>query len=219
MLSLKAMHGGKAKNDKIDSQKIAALLRGGMLPQADVSPAEMRATRDLLRRRPHLMRQRAALLAHGQNINSQYHLPEIGKKIAYKAHREGVAERCTAPAVPKTMEVALALITSYDQLLSDLELSSLQTAKHHDANRLYRRHTVPGLGTSLSLVLPPGSMCQGSRWEAPGHLRHQNRQRAPQGGFFRSCRPVFAEQPCGAKPPRSLGEKTCQRQSAEQPGA
>jgi hypothetical protein len=28
-LSMQAMHGGKATNDKIDSQKIAALLRGG----------------------------------------------------------------------------------------------------------------------------------------------------------------------------------------------
>jgi Transposase len=35
-LSMKAIHGGKAKNDKIDSQKIAVLLRGGMLPQAYV---------------------------------------------------------------------------------------------------------------------------------------------------------------------------------------
>src|SRR5215831_6156934 len=47
-LSRKAIHGGKAKNDKIDSQKIAALLRGGMLPEAYVYPAEMCATRDLL---------------------------------------------------------------------------------------------------------------------------------------------------------------------------
>ena len=68
---MKAMHGGKAKNDKIDSQKIAALLRGGMLPHAYVYPAEMRATRDRLRRRTHLMRQRAALLAHVQNTHSQ----------------------------------------------------------------------------------------------------------------------------------------------------
>src|SRR6266436_3362630 len=61
---MKAIHGGKAKNDKIDSQKIAVLLRGGMLPQAYVSPAEMRATRDLLRRRMHLARKRGELLAH-----------------------------------------------------------------------------------------------------------------------------------------------------------
>jgi transposase len=29
-LYMKAIHGGKAKNDKIDAQKIAVLLRGGM---------------------------------------------------------------------------------------------------------------------------------------------------------------------------------------------
>jgi len=58
-LYMKAIHGGKAKNDKIDAQKIAVLLRGGMLPQAYVYPAEMRATRDLLRRRMSLTRQRA----------------------------------------------------------------------------------------------------------------------------------------------------------------
>ena len=46
-LSMKAIHGGTAKNDQIDSHKIAALLRGGLLPQASVSPAAMRATRDL----------------------------------------------------------------------------------------------------------------------------------------------------------------------------
>ena len=33
-LSMKAIHGGKAKNDTIDSQKSAALLRGGLLPKA-----------------------------------------------------------------------------------------------------------------------------------------------------------------------------------------
>ena len=49
-LAMKAIHGGKAKNDKIDSHKIAVLLRGGLLPQAYVYPAAMRATRDLIRR-------------------------------------------------------------------------------------------------------------------------------------------------------------------------
>ena len=33
-LSMQAIHGGKAKNDTIDAQHIAVLLRGGMLPQA-----------------------------------------------------------------------------------------------------------------------------------------------------------------------------------------
>jgi len=63
-LYMRAIHGGKAKNDKIDSQKIAVLLKGGLIPQSSAYPAEMRATRDLLRRRMHLARQRADLIAH-----------------------------------------------------------------------------------------------------------------------------------------------------------
>jgi transposase len=150
---MKAIHGGKAKNDQIDSQKIAALLRGAMLPQADVYPAKRRATRDLLRRRTHLMRQRAELLAHVQHTNSQYNLPEIGKKIACQANREGVAERFDDAAVQKTIEVDLALITYYDELLKDLELYLLKTAKQHDVHTLYLLQTVPGIGKILSLVL------------------------------------------------------------------
>ena len=37
-LYMKAIHGGKAKNDRIDSLKIATLLRGGMFPMAYVYP-------------------------------------------------------------------------------------------------------------------------------------------------------------------------------------
>jgi transposase len=152
-LYMKAIHGGKAKNDKIDAHKIAVLLRGGMLPQAYVYPAAMRATRDLLRRRLHLARKRGELLAHVQNTNSQYNLPAIGKKIAYKANRDGVAERFADPAVQKSIAVDLALITYYDELLRDVELTIVKTAKHHDANTLYLLQTVPGIGKILSLVL------------------------------------------------------------------
>src|SRR5438876_10861597 len=106
-LSMKAMHGGKAKNDTIDAQNIAVLFRGGMLPHAYVYPAEMRATRDLLRRRLPLTRQRAELLAHIQHTHSQSNLPEMGKKLAYKANREGGVERFAAPAVPQRVAVAL----------------------------------------------------------------------------------------------------------------
>src|SRR3989442_8871290 len=130
-LYMKAIHGGKAKNDKIDAHKIAVLLRGGMLPQAYVYPAEMRATRDLLRRRMHLARKRGELLAHVQNTNSQYNLPAIGKKIAYKANRDGVAERFADPAVQKSIAIELALITYYDELLRDVQLTIVKTAKHH----------------------------------------------------------------------------------------
>jgi transposase len=40
-LYMKAIHGGKAKNDRIDANKIAVLLRGGMIPQSYVYPPQM----------------------------------------------------------------------------------------------------------------------------------------------------------------------------------
>jgi Transposase len=136
-LSMKALHGGKANNDQIDSQKMAGLLRGGMRPPASVYPAALRATRDLLRRRPHLMRKRSALLAHVQHTNSQSNLPEIGTKIADTTNRDGVAERFADPAVQQTIAVDLARITYDDERLKALDLSLLQTATQHEAQTLY----------------------------------------------------------------------------------
>jgi transposase len=121
-LYMKAIHGGKAKNDKIDSLKIATLLRGGSLPKAYVYPPEMRATRDLLRRRLHLVRRRGNLLAHIQNTHHQYNLPEPPAKIAYKANREGVADAFEEPDARKSMEVDFMLIEQYDKIIKDMEL-------------------------------------------------------------------------------------------------
>jgi transposase len=152
-LYMKAIHGGKAKNDKIDAHKIAVPLRGGMLPQAYVYPTEMRATRDLLRRRCHLVRKRAELLAHMQNTNSQYHLPEIGKKLAYKANREGVEEHFPDPSVRKTIEVEVSRIDHSDKLLGAVELSMTRSAKAHDVQTFSRLQSVPGIGQMLALVI------------------------------------------------------------------
>jgi transposase len=190
---MKVIHGGKAQNEKIDSQKIAVLLRGGMLPQAYVYPAAMRATRDLLRRRMPLMRQRAALLAHIQHTNSQYHRPEIGKKMASKAHRNGVAERLTDPAVQKSIAVDLALIGHDDPLLRDVELSVLKTAKQPNANTLYLLRTVPGIGASLRLVL---------------RYAIHDLQRLPRGqDFVSSCRLVTCAKASAGKRSGTSGAK------------
>ena len=152
-LYMKAIHGGKAKNDKIDSGKIARLLRGGTIPQAYVYPAKMRATRDLLRRRNYLVRKRADLLSHIQNTNSQYNLPEFGKKIAYRSHRTGVAEHFPDANVQLSIQTNLELIDHYDKLINALELFVLQNARDHDPGALHLLQTVTGIGKILSLVI------------------------------------------------------------------
>ena len=67
-LYMKAIHGGKAKNDKIDSYKIVSLMRGDNFPLAYDYPSEYRTTCDLLRRRTHFMRHGASLKAHVESF-------------------------------------------------------------------------------------------------------------------------------------------------------
>jgi len=152
-LYMKAIHGGKAKNDRVDALKIATLLRGGLLPQAYAYPAGMRATRDLLRRRLHLVRKRGQLLAHIQMTAQQYNLPPLAKRIAYPANREGVAEHFPDRSVRRSVEVDLALLERYDDLLRDLELDLVRQAKQHDPQTFQLLRSIPGVGKVLALTI------------------------------------------------------------------
>ena len=152
-LYMKAIHGGKTKNDKIDSYKIAALLRGGNFPIAYPYPAQMRATRDLLRRRIYIARRCGELVAHIQNTNTQYSLPAFAKKISRKYNREGVAERFEDPAVRKSIQVDLEMIDALNPILAQLKWYIEKTARQHDYQTLYLLRSIPGVGQILALVI------------------------------------------------------------------
>ena len=152
-LYMKAIHGGKAKNDRIDSHKISVLLRGGMIPMAYVYPAKMRATRDLLRRRNHLMRKRAELYAHIQNTRSQYNLSDHLGRIAKAKNREGVVERFEDPSVQNMIAADLAVITAYDPIIAKMERDIIATANHHDPVAYALLKSIPGVGKILGLVI------------------------------------------------------------------
>src|SRR5207249_5876200 len=65
-LYLKAIHGGKNKNDRIDSEKLAHLLRSNLIPPSYVYPGTKRPVRALLRQRLYYVWRRAELLARIQ---------------------------------------------------------------------------------------------------------------------------------------------------------
>jgi transposase len=136
-LYMKAIQGGKTKNDKIDSYKIAKLLRGGNLPMAYPYPAKMRATRDLLRRRIYMVRQCGLLVAHIQNTNTQYNLPAFNKNLTRKYNHDGVAERFDDPSVRAAVEADLAMVEAFNKLLKPLEWQIEKIACEHDPNNLY----------------------------------------------------------------------------------
>jgi transposase len=150
---MKAIHGGKTKNDKIDSYKLASLLRGGNFPIAYAYPARMRSTRDLLRRRMYISRRCNELVAHIQNTNTQYNLPAFKKKLSRKYNHEGVAEQFEDAEVRKSVEVDLTMIESLNQILGKLEWHIEKTARQHDYHTLYLLRSIPGVGQILALMI------------------------------------------------------------------
>jgi len=162
-LSRQALHGGKANNAQSASQKMAVRLRGGRRPHADGEPAERRAPRALWRRRPHLRRQRSARLAQVPPTNRPDHRPARGTPIASPTQRAGVAARLDAPAVPQTLAVALALLTSEAARRQALARALLPTAPPHAAPPLALCHTGPGRGPRRSLgrrdAIPASDRC------------------------------------------------------------
>ena len=152
-LYMKLISGAKAKNDKIDSFKIASLLRGGLMPVAFVYPKEMRSTRDLLRRRNHLMRKRAELSAHVKNTNSQYNLPDIALNLRYKKNRDTLAGRFPDKSAQKSVDLDLAMIDFYDQQLGKVEWFIKKESKIFDHQSYYLLKSVPGIGDILAQTI------------------------------------------------------------------
>jgi len=124
-LYMKAIHGGKAKDDRIDSEKIARLLHAGNLPYGYVYPKGQRETRDLLRRRMYLVHKRAEIIAHTVNTNSQYNLPVLGKKLIYARNRDelDLPSRFVDPSVRLSIDVNMRLVDTLDELIAEVERS------------------------------------------------------------------------------------------------
>jgi transposase len=154
-LYMRLIHGAKAKNDRLDANKIAHLLKGGNFPLAYAYPKGMRETRDLLRRRMYLVHKRAELITHLEILNAQNNLPPFGKKLAYAANRAelDIPRRFTDPSVQLSATLDLALIDKLDELIAQVELHLTRTAKVDDVQTYHRLRTIPGVGPILALVL------------------------------------------------------------------
>jgi transposase len=152
-LYMKAIHGGKAKNDRIDAHKIAVLLRGGAFPVAYVYPRGMRATRDLLRRRLFFVRRRSELFSHIRIVFHQLNLPAPTGQLHYAGNRAGLAEAVPDPVVRTSIEADLAMAARLDEVIRSLERTSRHQAKIDDPETYKRLQTIPGVGQILALTL------------------------------------------------------------------
>jgi len=153
-LYMKSIHGTKKKNDKLDSKKIAHLLRSNLLPVAYAYPQEMRTTRDLLRRRHKLVALRSGLFRHLRIFAYAHGIEDFPDRVvAQKKRRHELTSLMKSRDAALTVEIDADLIEYVDKQLPKLEYHILKRAKHHDYHSLVLLQSIKGLGDILALTI------------------------------------------------------------------
>jgi transposase len=153
-LYVKAIHGGKNKNDRIDSEKLTHLLRSNLIPPAYVYPADKRPLRALLRQRIFYVWRRSELLARIYSHQLAHNrIPARQTRRVRDSWEEALLKAEDNPLRQFALQNDLAMIKHFDQQISQLE-GELQRQTKKVASRDYALlQTVPGIGESLGLTI------------------------------------------------------------------
>ena len=153
-LYMKAISGGKVKNDKIDSGISADLLRANLFPLAYPYPKEMRATRDLLRRRHRFVSKRAGTYVHLQVLCQQYGIIDIPANLMKKKQeRKELLKLFDNPDVAMIVESDLQYIEALDPIIDGLEKQIISQANTHNRIDHQLLMTTPGIGPIIALII------------------------------------------------------------------
>jgi transposase len=143
--------GLKFSDDRHDARWLAKLMRLGILPVGYIMPKELRATRDLLRKRLQLVHQRTANILSLENLKQR----NEGVRLTVNDLRSMTAEALThdetnphrAMALRTTLEVIVAL----DEHIRNLELTILRGLLPDPAWQ--RLRTIWGVGPILAMTI------------------------------------------------------------------
>jgi len=151
---MKAISGGKVKNDRVDSRKIADLLRSNLFPLAYDYPREMRSTRDLLRRRHFFVWRRASTYSHLQVICMQHGIIELERKIVKdKQGRNDLPKLFADKELQLLISSDLKFIEFLDPVIAQLERHIRGKARYHNHLDYQILRSIPGVGEILSLII------------------------------------------------------------------
>jgi transposase len=153
-LYLKAIHGGKNKNDRIDSEKITHLLRTNLIPPAYVYPAALRPLRALWRQRLCYVWRRSELLARIASHQLAHNRSPI--KQTRRVRDDWEKQLLTQepdPVRQLALQNDLAMIRHYDQQISALEEKVQQFTQAKAWPEYTLLQTVPGIGENLGLTI------------------------------------------------------------------
>jgi transposase len=153
-LYLKAIHGGKNKNDRIDSEKIAHLLRSNLIPPAYVYPADKRPLRALLRQRLFFVWRRSELLSriHSHQL-AHNRIPQKQTRSNRDPWEQQLLAAENDPLRQLALKNDLAMIRHFDHQIGQLEAELQRQAKKTAARDYALLQTVPGIGENLGMTI------------------------------------------------------------------
>ena len=153
-LYLKAIHGGKNKNDRIDSEKLAHLLRSNLIPPAYVYPAKKRPIRALLRQRMSYVWQRVELLQRVSTMQLSQNQQPVSKFSNNRTKwRDALLEAHEDPHHRFALEQDVNLVVHFDQAIQALEKELLTITKRNEPRDFALLRSIPGIGKTLGLTI------------------------------------------------------------------
>jgi len=149
------IHGGKNKNDRIDSEKLTHLLRSNLIPPSYVYPAAKRPLRALLRQRMFYVWRRSELLARIYS-HQLAHNRTLARQTS-RRNRDPWAEQLLKtenhPLRQLALKNDLAMISHFDQQILALEEELQRQTKRTACREFTLLKTIPGIGEILALTI------------------------------------------------------------------
>ena len=154
-LYLRAIHGGKNKNDRVDSEKLAHLLRTNLIPPSYVYPAKLRPLRALLRQRLFFVWSRSELLARLQSHQLAHNRPTLTGRNRYNRDpwEQQLLSHEDHPLRQLALQNELAMVRHFDTQIIALESQLLRLTKEVAQRDYALLQTVPGIGEYLGLTI------------------------------------------------------------------
>jgi len=153
-LYLRHIHGGKNKNDRIDSEKLAHLLRANLIPPSYVYPSERRPVRALLRQRMSYVWERATLktkLSMAQTAEGLVPARKCGHNR--DVWEERIVAQYTNPLHRFAASCDMNMIRAYDVQIEKLEEEIVRQAKRDMGRQMHLLLSVPGIGRVLAMTI------------------------------------------------------------------
>lgn len=152
-LYMKHIHGGKAKNDRIDSHKIALLTINQMLPFAYSYPTQNVHIRDLLRRRLYFVHKNSELKTHLKIQAYQANMPIPGKITKTKIRDDSIVSRFESSDQKISVQMNLDSIDFYQINIAKIEQYALDRLRDLNPKQMSIVRSIQGIGPVIGMTI------------------------------------------------------------------